>query len=85
MGEVPFLVYELEDEDAVAAFWEAASSVGGAKDCKDESERRVCPDDGKLSLSRKLLGISSIISSHRTGSVESKGGELLYIAFIGFA
>lgn len=67
MGEVPFLIYELEDEDAVAAFWEAASS---AKEYKDESERRVCPDDGKLSLSRKL-GMEWL---------SSKGGT---IAFIG--
>ena len=62
VGEVPFLIYELEDEDAIGAFWEAASS--GAKDCKDESERRICPDDGKLSLSHKLLGMEWLISSH---------------------
>lgn len=61
VGEVPFLIYELEDEDAIGAFWEASS---GAKDCKDESERRICPDDGKLSLSHKLLGMEWLISSH---------------------
>eukprot|EP00434_Breviolum_minutum_P006439 symbB.v1.2.005684.t1/scaffold334.1/size226555/7 len=57
VGEVPFLIYELEDEDAIGAFWEAASS--GAKDCKDESERRICPDDGKLYTFRELLAAYS--------------------------